>query len=138
MKSITHAVGAIFEDENGYVLVLLRNKKDPEGETWGLVGGKIDPGETKEQALVREAQEEIKYKINLAYLQFLKTFEWNRSDLNIIFELFRLKVKRDELTIILELNENTKYMWIQPKKAYKRKDLMIGLYPILEDTYSLK
>ena len=42
MANQVHAVGTIFENNKGEILVLRRHKDDPEGNTWGLVGGKID------------------------------------------------------------------------------------------------
>ncbi|MBB6453764.1 8-oxo-dGTP pyrophosphatase MutT (NUDIX family) [Salirhabdus euzebyi] len=37
--------------------MLFRNKK-PNKDKWNFVGGKIEPGETHEQAAIREAEEE--------------------------------------------------------------------------------
>lgn len=132
-----HAVGVIFEDADGNILVLKRHKKDPEGETWGLVGGKIDDGEDKFQAAVREVSEEIGLNINSTDLQFVKTFHWNRDDMDLKFEVFRLPITQDKLKINLEKQENTKYRWSSPTGLYKQKDLMVGLYPILEEIYKV-
>lgn len=47
-------------EKDGQFLMLLRNKKkqDPNEGKWIGVGGKLEPGETPEQCVVREVQEE--------------------------------------------------------------------------------
>ena len=56
---ITVGVGAlIYSQSTKRYLFLLRNGSKHGGE-WGLVGGKIDPGEIPIQALKREISEEI-------------------------------------------------------------------------------
>lgn len=59
-------VSNIFVDENGRLLLM---KRSDECKTfpgyWGLVGGFIDPGETPEEACMRESQEEIGVKIEV-------------------------------------------------------------------------
>lgn len=40
-------------------LLLIRRRKPPEASHWGFPGGKVDPGETIEQAVVREIAEEL-------------------------------------------------------------------------------
>lgn len=131
-----HAVGVIFENEHGLILVLKRHPDDPEGTTWGLVGGKIAEGEDAATAAVREVQEEVGHTTDLSKLQRLKSYHWDRDDLDIRFEVFKSSVFTDDITLTLKQDEHTEYMWKAPQELYKRKDLMVGLYPILEDTYS--
>jgi 8-oxo-dGTP pyrophosphatase MutT (NUDIX family) len=135
MAKKIHAVGVIFENEHQRILVLRRHPQDPEGATWGLVGGKVEPNESKETTAIRETQEEIGHVIDPSQLQFLKTYRWDREDLDITFEVFKLRTLSDAVTLEIDQNENTEHMWVNPSELYKRKDLMIGLYPILEDVY---
>ena len=132
-----HAVGVIIENKEGKILVLRRNKQDPEGQTLGLVGGKIMGEEDKFTAANREVKEEIGYDLDLSQLHFFKTYFWKRDDLNITFETFKIFVSENPI-INLQESENTEYYWLYPNEIYRRKDLMIGLYPILEDVYGTK
>ena len=50
-------VGAIIRDGAGRLLLIKRGH-DPEAGKWSLPGGRIEPGETDAQALVREMREE--------------------------------------------------------------------------------
>ena len=50
-------VGAIVRDRAGRLLLIKRGH-DPEAGKWSLPGGRIEPGETDAQALVREMREE--------------------------------------------------------------------------------
>lgn len=137
MSNKVHAVGVIFENPDGQILVLKRHKQDPEGETWGLVGGKIDHGEDKYQTAIREVKEEIGHDIDSSKLQFLRTYHWDRDDMDLTFEVFKLAITKNELHISLEKQENTKHLWANPKDLYQQKDLMVGLYPILKDNYQV-
>lgn len=51
------AVGAVVQDATGRLLVILRGKEPAMG-CWSLPGGRVEPGETHEQAVVREVAEE--------------------------------------------------------------------------------
>ena len=50
-------VGAVVRDGAGRLLLIKRGH-DPEAGRWSLPGGRIEPGETDAQALVREMREE--------------------------------------------------------------------------------
>ena len=50
-------VGAIITDPAGRLLLIKRGH-DPEAGRWSLPGGRIEPGESDQQALVREVREE--------------------------------------------------------------------------------
>jgi 8-oxo-dGTP diphosphatase len=49
--------GALVRDERGRLLAIRRARPPAEG-TWSLPGGRIEPGESAEQACVREVAEE--------------------------------------------------------------------------------
>ena len=55
--------GAAIIDESRIVLV--KRKRSPEADHWGLPGGKIEPGERAEDAVVREIMEELGIAIRL-------------------------------------------------------------------------
>jgi 8-oxo-dGTP diphosphatase len=50
-------VGAVIKDEAGRLLMILRGH-DPGRGLWSIPGGRIEPGETAEAAVVREVKEE--------------------------------------------------------------------------------
>ncbi len=135
MKQSIKSVGVMVINKNGKILVLLRNKKDPEGNTWGLVGGKIEKGESKRKAALREFQEETGLKIRPEDLEFKKTYRWHRKDSNLIFGLFKFENKLEFHNITLPYKEIDDFMWSKPEDLYKRKDLMLGLYEILKDNF---
>jgi ADP-ribose pyrophosphatase YjhB (NUDIX family) len=50
-------VGAIVTDDAGRLLLVKRGH-EPEAGRWSLPGGRVDPGESDRQAVVREVREE--------------------------------------------------------------------------------
>ena len=61
-KRIVEVVGAIIKDGDRY-LVGQRAATKAQGGLWEFMGGKIEPGETPEQALARECREELALEI---------------------------------------------------------------------------
>lgn len=55
---MTEVVAAMIWDKNKF-MICQRPAHKARGMLWEFVGGKVEPGETKEQALVRECQEEL-------------------------------------------------------------------------------
>lgn len=139
MSGTLHAVGTIFVNKKREILLLLREGLIREGGLWGLVGGEINRGENRLDAAIREIREEIGVDVVSLDLKFVKTFRyrWEKGDKDIVFETFKLDLKKG-VDLKLDTSENIKYMWILPEEAYKRKDLMVGLYTILSDLYNLK
>ena len=58
MQLLKVSVGVVKNPE-GQVLISLRDKLAHQGDLWEFPGGKIEHGETAEQALVRELKEEL-------------------------------------------------------------------------------
>ena len=55
---MTEVVAALIWDQ-GKFMICQRPAHKARGLLWEFVGGKVEPGETKEQALIRECQEEM-------------------------------------------------------------------------------
>lgn len=55
--ALVRCVGGILHDAAGRLLVIQRGH-DPGRGLWSLPGGRVEPGETDEQAVVREMREE--------------------------------------------------------------------------------
>lgn len=58
-KTIDVVAGIIFDEHQEKVLLALRKPGQHQGDRWEFPGGKQEPGETLEAALVRELDEEI-------------------------------------------------------------------------------
>jgi len=54
---VVACVGAVVRDDAGRLL-LIRRGQEPSRGLWSLPGGRVEPGETHEQAVVREVREE--------------------------------------------------------------------------------
>lgn len=67
MKTID-VVGAVIVNEKGEILCALRSDKMSSPGMWEFPGGKIEPGETPEQSLKREIQEELDVEIEVGEL----------------------------------------------------------------------
>lgn len=60
-------VGAIVKDEAGRLLLIQRGH-EPETGRWSLPGGRIEPGESDPQAVVRETREETGLQVTCGAL----------------------------------------------------------------------
>jgi 8-oxo-dGTP pyrophosphatase MutT (NUDIX family) len=89
-------------------LFLLRNGTKHNGQ-WGLVGGKVEPGETVVQGLKREIQEELNGVIQDA--KIIPIEQYTSDNDKFVFHTFLISVD-DEF--VPELNhEHRGYCWVQ-------------------------
>ena len=61
----------LFSAKTSRVAVFRRGPEDSGAGHWEFPGGKVDEGETKEQALSREIEEELELKIKSSSLRFV-------------------------------------------------------------------
>lgn len=84
MKKQINVVGAALI-ENGKVLATKRNDDRVLGTLWEFPGGKIEPGETPEQALKRELTEEFNDEIIVGErVTGMSSHEYNFGTVNLI------------------------------------------------------
>ena len=65
---------------------------------WEYPGGKVEPGESPEAALVREIREELDTEINVD--KFLTTIEWDYPKFHLKMECFRCELVEGKLTLL--------------------------------------
>ena len=106
-RKIINVVAGVIRDEEGKILITQRNLKKAQGGLWEFPGGKVEPGETKEDAIVREIKEEL--DIDIEYKGYLaeKVFEYPEKTINLI-ALQCSKIKGE-----IKLLEHEAYAWVK-------------------------
>ena len=77
---------------------------------WEFVGGKVEPGETKEQALIRECMEELAVNISVSDIFMEVTHEY--PDMTIHLTLYNASIVKG----IPKKLEHTDIKWIYPSE----------------------
>ena len=86
---VTEVVAALI-DRDGRFLICQRPAHKARGLLWEFVGGKVEPGETKEQALVRECREELGVTVRVGEVFLEVTHAY--PDLTVHLTLFRAAI----------------------------------------------
>ena len=90
---MTEVVAALVWD-NGKFMICQRPAHKARGLLWEFVGGKVEPGETKEQALIRECQEELAITLAVGDVFMDVTHEY--PDLTVHLTLFNATIAEGE------------------------------------------
>lgn len=79
-----NVVAAVIKNEEGKILIAQRNLKKSQGGLWEFPGGKIEPNESREAAIIREIKEELTIDINVENYIGEKIFNYPDKDVNLI------------------------------------------------------
>ena len=88
-KKVTEVVAALIWDGDRF-LICQRLAHKVRGLLWEFVGGKVEPGETKEQALVRECREELAVTTSVG--EMFMEVDHDYPDLNVHLTLFNVAI----------------------------------------------
>jgi len=113
MKKIEVVAGIIFFGDQILCVQRPKNKYPYISEKFEFPGGKIEKGETKEDALQRELSEELNITVNIESLYL--TVDHKYPDFEIIMYSFICEVKTKELT----LNEHIDKKWLKYRELEK-------------------
>ena len=125
------AVDCFIEYDNKF-LILLRPQTRARNSEWGLVGGKIDQGESPEQAVIREIAEEISFEVPEKDLEFIGNFILKYPDNDWDFSVYRIKLKQ-LISLKLDDQECLDFKWVTPQECFSIPNLMQGLYFLLKE-----
>ena len=86
---VTEVVAALIWEGDRF-MICQRPEHKARGLLWEFVGGKVEPGETKEEALIRECREELDITVAVAreYMSVLHEY----PDLTVRLSLFHARI----------------------------------------------
>ena len=118
-----------FEDK--FIMLHRQDHKD-RGNLWGVPAGKIDPGETIEQAIQRELVEETGISQKITNLNHFVKVYVRYPDYDFIYHIFSTQLDR-KFDVQIDLKEHKGFIWTTPAKALEMnlvpdQDLCIKLF----------
>lgn len=120
-----------FLEYDGRFVILRRHSHKPNGDTWGLPAGKVEPDEKDEVAVLRELWEETGYKARPEQLERLGDFKFNEGNDHYTFATYRIKLdKPHEVTI--ENTAHSEYKWVTPTECYALPNLIPNFHKLLK------
>lgn len=119
--------------ENGKVLIAHRNNTGDMGGRWEFPGGKVDGGESDQESIVREMQEEFGMKVQV--LDFITETSFYHRDKESLLHAYLIKVPHCGIENPYVLTEHSEYKWTGideiPVDNFVDSDLKI--YPAVKE-----
>ena len=106
-RAITVTAGII--EREGKILVARRRPGKHMGGKWEFPGGKLEPGETPEESLVRELDEELAVRAEVG--GFLCSASWEGDGLSLELLVYRVLTLSGEPV----LREHQEIRWVEPR-----------------------
>jgi 8-oxo-dGTP diphosphatase len=130
MSTVHVAVGVIVSDQN-QILLSQRPDHVHQGGKWEFPGGKVEPNETPESALVRELHEELGIETWDSCLAPLTFASHTYDDFHLLMPLFACR----KWNGIVQGKEGQELAWVHAKdlKNYPMPPADIPLISILRD-----
>ena len=109
MRNITEVVAALIWQGDKF-MICQRPAHKARGLLWEFVGGKVEPGEAKEQALIRECREELAITLSVGDVFMDVVHEY--PDITVHLTLFNATIFEGEPQKI----EHNDIKWITPSE----------------------
>jgi 8-oxo-dGTP diphosphatase len=118
-------------DADARVLLTRRPPGKPMAGLWEFPGGKVDPGETPEAALIRELQEELGITVPVKCLAPLTFASHAYESFHLLMPLYICRRWEGDVTPL----EGQEIAWVRSQKlsTYEMPPADIPLIPILQD-----
>ena len=105
-KTIEVVAAVIFRKGKVLCVQRLEHEKEFVSLKWEFPGGKVEVGESREEALVREIREELSVDIEVS--EFLMTVKHTYPDFHLTMHVFKCVLNQGEIT----LNEHVAFKWL--------------------------
>ena len=112
-------------ETEGELLLLHRQDDKSEGNKWCAPGGKVKAGETLEQALIREIQEETCVNLATQQFRYFDAVHVRYPEYDFIYHMFHARFDQKP-EVFINTGEHKDYKWVGPKDALKMDLLRDG------------
>jgi len=127
---VIHVVGAFVFNELGEVLLLQRHLDDLGGGQWSTPGGRVDPGEDADTAIVRELYEET--SIRSVAIVMLGSHLIRMPHGTVYMTSYRTLVPNDT-GVVVDPEEHQAYTWLNLESLLDEDNIIWGMPSILRD-----
>ena len=103
---------AALVDCDGRVLLAQRPKDKPMGGLWEFPGGKLQIGETPENALIRELREELNIDVSNNCLSPITFTSYSYKEFHLILMLYVCRIWDGEIRCL----EGQDILWLKPSR----------------------
>lgn len=107
LNKVVPVVAALIWDDDQF-MICQRPAHKARGLLWEFVGGKVEPGETKEQALIRECREELAVTLSVGEVFMEVVHEY--PDMTVQLTLFHAAIAEG----VPQKLEHNDIKWITP------------------------
>lgn len=110
---MTEVVAALIMDDAGRALICRRPEHKARGLLFEFPGGKVDPGESHQEALARECREELGVELEVGELYMKVVHPY--PDLTVALSLYRARVLEGEPRLL----EHVEFVWARPRDFHR-------------------
>ena len=103
------------EIKDNEIILVTRRGSGEFADMWEFPGGKIEQGETREEALIREIKEELELNIN--NLDYLTTIDYDYTNFHLTMHCYICNIASG----ILNLNVHNSAKWITVNELDKQE-----------------
>ncbi len=100
-------VAGIIRDRSGLVLLVRRGPEQSLGGYWEFPGGKLEVGETEQECLVRELNEELGIDVKVG--QYVVKNDQNDSQGEFVLKAFEAVIERGEISLTV----HDRLVWVE-------------------------
>lgn len=133
MKSIEVVAGVIFSDEPDGSRKFFATQRGygEQKDGWEFPGGKVEPGETPEQALARELKEELNIQVRVA--DFITTVEYDYPKFHLTMHCYFCQIVEGFVTLLE--HEAARWLTLQELRSVNWLPADIAVVERIEEIY---
>lgn len=123
-------VAAIIKEKD-QLLIAQRPSKDPLAGKWEFPGGKLEPGETPEECLVREIREELQVEVEIGSFYDDNVYAFKDQAIHLLF--YWAEIMNGEVTLVV--HDDVKWITIKELARFDFAPADIPIVKRLEREY---
>ena len=113
---MSSSIACIYYKDNK-LFIAKRQNSGQMGGRWEFPGGKLEEGESFEQAIKREMYEE--FKTGVTVIEKITETQFVHNDKKCSLHAFAVEFEHDGIKIPFVLSEHTEYKWVDPSEIKK-------------------